>query len=72
MLFPDHCKLLFFPQEDTAILTWLEAEKERQNGEIRVKGNRIWKRLEESEVCPGRSWHSLKQQWKKYLKNNSE
>ena len=59
----------FFPQENAAILSWLEAERQR-GYPVNVKGTRVWMRMEDSGVCRGRSWQSLKQHWTKNLRSS--
>ncbi|KAK4324359.1 hypothetical protein Pmani_004986 [Petrolisthes manimaculis] len=32
-----------------------------------VKGNTVWKRLESEQVCPGRTWQSMKEHYRRYI-----
>jgi len=34
------------------------------------KGNRIWIRMQNDCICPGRTWQSMKQRWKRYISRN--
>ena len=31
------------------------------------KGNKVWQQMENSGICPGRTWQSMKQKWNKYV-----
>ena len=36
------------------------------------RGNRIWVKMEEKGICPGRTWQSMKQRWEKYISKSLE
>ena len=36
------------------------------------RGNLVWKEMEASRICPGRSWASLKQRFCLFVQNNLE
>ena len=36
------------------------------------RGNTVWKKLEEKNLLPGRTWQSMKQRFKGFIMNQSE
>jgi len=53
--------------EDSAIVKWF-----LKQGGIRLKGGtEVWKKMEATkEICPGRSWYSLKERFEKHISKN--
>ncbi|XP_050711722.1 trichohyalin-like isoform X2 [Eriocheir sinensis] len=49
--------------EKLKILAYIHKEKLHD----KVNGNIIWKKMEEEEVCPGRTWQSMKEHFRKSL-----
>ena len=33
-------------------------------------GNTVWKKMEDERVCPGRTWHSLRERFEKHIESN--
>jgi len=51
-------------REDRAILAYFLDH----GGYSNIGGNRVWMAIEKENICPGRSWHSLKSRFKVILK----
>lgn len=51
-------------REDRAILAYFLDH----GGYSNIGGNRVWMAIEKEEICPGRSWHSLKSRFRVILK----
>ena len=63
---------LFTAEEDEKILAFLvEREKERQTKpgceSLSRAGEKLWRMAETAQICPGRTWMSLKERFKKHL-----
>jgi hypothetical protein len=63
---------LFTAEEDEKILAFLlEREKERQEKpgceSLSRAGEKLWRMAETAQICPGRTWMSLKERFKKHL-----
>ena len=57
---------LFSRGEDEAIVNYF-----LKNGGYSVRGgNSIWRKMEEEWICPGRTWHSLRERFEKYIEIN--
>ena len=54
-------------KEDLAIINFV---KQRQGARNEIGGNRMWKILEERNVCPGRSWESMRERWRSFISRN--
>ena len=49
-------------EEETIVKYFL-----RNGGYSTKGGNTVWKKMEDDWVCPGRSWHSLKERFEKHI-----
>ena len=49
-------------EEETIVKYFL-----RNGGYSTKGGNTVWKKMEEDWVCPGRTWHSLKERFDKHI-----
>jgi len=66
--FDDKFRLPYTKREEEAIVNYLLEE----GGYKLRRGNRIWERMEEKGICPGRTWQSMKQRWDKYISKSLE
>ena len=55
----------YVPQEDDSILAFV-THKSGQ-GSLALQGNKLWQAAEVAQVCPGRTWSSMKERFKKFL-----
>jgi len=66
--FDDKFRLPYSKREEEAIVKYLLEE----GGYKLRRGNRIWERMEDKGICPGRTWQSMKQRWEKYISKSLE
>ena len=57
---------LYSKEEDRKIIKYIEIHK---TSDVFLKGNVFWKELQNSDVLPNRTWHSLRDRYLKYLKS---
>ena len=61
--FSDKFRLPYTKREEQALVNFF-----LENGGYKLrKGKRIWEQMENSGICPGRTWQSMKQRWEKYI-----
>eukprot|EP00090_Calanus_glacialis_P016457 TRINITY_DN25768_c0_g1_i1.p1 TRINITY_DN25768_c0_g1~~TRINITY_DN25768_c0_g1_i1.p1 ORF type:complete len:1107 (-),score=385.74 TRINITY_DN25768_c0_g1_i1:97-3417(-) len=61
--FSDRFRLPYTKREEQALVNYF-----LEQGGFRLrKGNKVWTDMESMEVCPGRTWQSMKQRWEKYI-----
>lgn len=53
-------------EEENAIVHFI-VKKDAYN---MVKGDKLWKDMEEENICPNRTWQSLKQHFRKFMIND--
>ena len=52
--------------EEEALVSYFQ-----QRGGYSLKGgNKIWQKIEEEWICPGRTWSSLKERWERHIEKN--
>jgi len=55
----------YVPQEDDSILAFVTLKSGQ--GSLALLGNKLWLAAEVAQICPGRSWESMKERFKKFL-----
>ena len=61
--FYDKFRLPYTKREEQTLVNFF-----LENGGYKLrKGKRIWEQMENSGICPGRTWQSMKQRWEKYI-----
>jgi len=66
--FSDKFRLPYTKREEQALVNYF-----LEHGGFRLrKGNKVWTEMESAEVCPGRTWQSMKQRWEKYISKTLE
>ena len=55
------------------IISFVKKQKaSKRRLSVSLGGNRIWKEMERIKICPGRSWGSMRERWRKVLSKNLE
>ena len=61
--FFDKFRLPYTKGEEEALVRYFQ----EMGGFKLRKGNRVWKLMENKDICPGRTWQSMKQRWDKFI-----
>ena len=67
--FKEKFRTPYTKQEDLSIISFIKRRKGAKN---EIGGNRVWKILEDENVCPGRSWESMRERWRRFISKNLE
>jgi len=63
-------RIPFTQEEDTQIVQYIRRKNRHSDSQQgRLGGNIFWEMMVQENVCPGRSWQSLKGRWHKTLKS---
>jgi len=58
----------YMPQEDESILAFVTAQAGLlPEMSLALSGNKLWQEADVHQVCPGRTWESTKERFKKFL-----
>ena len=67
--FKERFRTPYTKKEDLSIISFIKQRKRAKN---EIGGNRMWKILEDNNVCPGRSWESMRERWRRFISKNLE